>query len=716
MPRTRRSRRGSSPTRARRSSSRGTSAPGRSRCRCSTCGSEGAARRWPGASTTPSSTPSCAACGAAAAGSSRRRARSAPALAALRSGTSVAILLDENGGRSGPFPLFFGRPASTRKTPALLSALTGAPIVVGAAVRRGERFLFRLALLEPPAGSRRRRATSSTRPGRIVRIWEAWVREDPLQWRWIHWRWKTRPGGSEETYTRRDVARPSRTRPRRRGGFRVSAPFPDLARPRRRRLRRDPRDRPRRRPRPRRLRRAARPRLPGRRRVGRGDGRARARRSGPGPGPCAANLVHPEEARALVAAAGERVDVLVHAAALGSFKPLLDVKPAQWDLTLAVNARAFLLLARAASERMPDGGRLVALSSLGGSRFVPEYGAIGPSKAALEAVVRSLAVELGPRGILVNAVSAGLVPTASVRLHPAVRGARRPRPRRLAPRPPRDAGGGRRGRPLPPLAARRVGHGPDARRRRGREPRDLSGAGAAGHYNRGACPDRPASTSRERSTTCRGGRSSGAPSSATTRTGSASSWSSAGRRRSGAGSSTPTPSSGAPSRSSSRRRRRTSPPGCGPSAGATSRRSTGGTDGAARSSTGRFRSLLVDPESSFLEAARSVALAPVRARLARAALDWRWSSAPATAGLAERPGWLTVDATLRRLSPARPRARERFRRLVSDTRGIRPLRERAVSRLVVGSPEFARQVRLRLLAGPAPGERLAARGRRAARG
>jgi hypothetical protein len=122
---------------------------------------------------------------------------------------------------------------------------------------------------------------------------------------------------------------------------------------------------------------------------------------------------------------------------------------------------------------------------------------------------------------------------------------------------------------------------------------------------------------------------------------------------------------------------------------------------------GRFRALLVDPDSAFLDAARSVALAPVRARLARTALDWRWSSAPATAGLAERPAWLTVDATLRRLSPARPRARERFRRLVSDTRGIRPLREQAVSRLFVGSPEFARRARLRLLAGPAPGERLA---------
>ncbi len=134
-----------------------------------------------------------------------KRGAVAPTLAALRSGTSVAILLDENGGRSGPFPLFFGRPASTRKTAALLSALTGAPIVVGAAVRRGRRFLFRLAFLEPPGSPAPTPRDVLDATERIVRIWEAWVREDPLQWRWIHWRWKTRPGGSEETYTRRDV-------------------------------------------------------------------------------------------------------------------------------------------------------------------------------------------------------------------------------------------------------------------------------------------------------------------------------------------------------------------------------------------------------------------------------------------------------------------------------------------------------------------------------
>lgn len=134
-----------------------------------------------------------------------KRGAVGPALAALRSGTSVAVLLDENGGRSGPFPLFFGRPASTRKTAALLSARTGAPIVVGAAVRRGERFLFRLAFFEAPGNGVPTPSDVLETTERIVRVWEAWVREDPLQWRWIHWRWKTRPGGSEETYTRRDV-------------------------------------------------------------------------------------------------------------------------------------------------------------------------------------------------------------------------------------------------------------------------------------------------------------------------------------------------------------------------------------------------------------------------------------------------------------------------------------------------------------------------------
>ena len=116
---------------------------------------------------------------------------------------------------------------------------------------------------------------------------------------------------------------------------------------------------------------------------------------------------------------------------------------------------------------------------------------------------------------------------------------------------------------------------------------------------------------------------------------------------------------------------------------------------------GRLRPPPIAPRTALLDAVRAVPPPPGGPRPARAPLAGRGSAPPATAGLAERPSWLTVDATLRRLSPARPRARERYRRLVSDTRNIRPLRERALSRVVVGSAEFAREVRLRL-ASPLP--------------
>ena len=130
-----------------------------------------------------------------------------------------------------------------------------------------------------------------------------------------------------------------------------------------------------------------------------------------------ANLVHPEEIRNAFAGL-DRVDVLVHAAALGSFKPVSALRANQWDLTMNVNARAFHLCAMEAAARMGEGGSMVALSSLGATRVVPEYGAIGISKAALEATTRYLAVELGARGINVNCVSAGLVEGTSIERHP----------------------------------------------------------------------------------------------------------------------------------------------------------------------------------------------------------------------------------------------------------------------------------------------------------
>jgi KDO2-lipid IV(A) lauroyltransferase len=130
----------------------------------------------------------------------------AKALERLQQGRSVALLIDENGGRSGPFLDFFGRPASTRKTAALLSVMTGSPVVLGAAVRRpgSDRYLYRLAYFEPASyGNHADAARRMTED--LLRTWEAWVRDDPQQWRWVHWRWKTRPDGADETYSRRDL-------------------------------------------------------------------------------------------------------------------------------------------------------------------------------------------------------------------------------------------------------------------------------------------------------------------------------------------------------------------------------------------------------------------------------------------------------------------------------------------------------------------------------
>ena len=118
--------------------------------------------------------------------------------------------------------------------------------------------------------------------------------------------------------------------------------------------------------------------------------------------------------------AADGLDVLVHNAAIGSFKPLHAVRANQWDLTLNVNARALLLCVQAALPGLAArGGRVVSISSLGGRRVVPDYGAIGVSKAALEAATRYLASELAPRGVRVNAIAAGLVATESVQRHPA---------------------------------------------------------------------------------------------------------------------------------------------------------------------------------------------------------------------------------------------------------------------------------------------------------
>jgi enoyl-[acyl-carrier protein] reductase III len=111
------------------------------------------------------------------------------------------------------------------------------------------------------------------------------------------------------------------------------------------------------------------------------------------------------------------LDLFVHCAALNTFKPITAVKQNQWDLTMGIAARAFLLCAQKCIPIMQHGS-MIALSSLGARRVLDNYGALGPSKAALESVVQYLACELAPSGIRVNGVTAGFVETESIRKFP----------------------------------------------------------------------------------------------------------------------------------------------------------------------------------------------------------------------------------------------------------------------------------------------------------
>ncbi len=129
------------------------------------------------------------------------------------------------------------------------------------------------------------------------------------------------------------------------------------------------------------------------------------------------NVGDPEKAAAFLEEM-DTLDVLVSNAATGVIRPALELEERHWDWTLNANARAFFTLARHAAPRMQPGSAMVAISSLGSTRVLDNYVLVGASKAALEALVRYLAVELAPQGINVNAISAGLVETGALEYFP----------------------------------------------------------------------------------------------------------------------------------------------------------------------------------------------------------------------------------------------------------------------------------------------------------
>src|SRR3990167_4643377 len=110
-----------------------------------------------------------------------------------------------------------------------------------------------------------------------------------------------------------------------------------------------------------------------------------------------------------------KLDILVSNAASGVLKPAMQMSTKHWRWCMETNALALNHLVCEGRDMMAAGSLVLALSSLGAHRAIPHYAFIGASKAALEALVRSLSLELAPYGITVNTVSAGVVDTDALK-------------------------------------------------------------------------------------------------------------------------------------------------------------------------------------------------------------------------------------------------------------------------------------------------------------
>ncbi len=115
------------------------------------------------------------------------------------------------------------------------------------------------------------------------------------------------------------------------------------------------------------------------------------------------------------------VDIFVANAASGVLRPAIEQDERTWDWTLNINARSLLFGARAVTPfmRAKGWGRIIGITSIGSTRVLPEYAMVGISKAAIEAAVRYLAVELAPLGIVCNAISPGVVETEALDFFPS---------------------------------------------------------------------------------------------------------------------------------------------------------------------------------------------------------------------------------------------------------------------------------------------------------
>ena len=142
----------------------------------------------------------------------------------------------------------------------------------------------------------------------------------------------------------------------------------------------------------------------------------------PGASACVCDVGDDGQIAAMMKQAAEklgRLDFLVHSLAFAPREELTGefVNTTRQGFATALDVSAYSLVAvtRAAMPLMTEGGSVVTLTYLGSERVVPHYNVMGVAKAALEATVRYLAHDLGPKNIRVNAVSAGPIKTLAAR-------------------------------------------------------------------------------------------------------------------------------------------------------------------------------------------------------------------------------------------------------------------------------------------------------------
>jgi enoyl-[acyl-carrier protein] reductase I len=127
------------------------------------------------------------------------------------------------------------------------------------------------------------------------------------------------------------------------------------------------------------------------------------------------DVTDPAEVDAFFTTVGGPLHVMVHSigfAPLETFsKPLSELSSAEFSQALEISAYSLLRLTRAALPHLARPASVIAMTYLGSTRVVPGYKVMGVAKAALESIVRELAVEVGPLGVRVNAISAGPIRT-----------------------------------------------------------------------------------------------------------------------------------------------------------------------------------------------------------------------------------------------------------------------------------------------------------------